>query len=687
MGRAFSVSVCVVASALLSSASASAAHRAQLGAVLSGECLSTNADAVELSECDETARLSFTPSGNRANRFTLQFSSSLCLQTSELNPGELEAAACAQVDAQRFEFEAASLDAYRVRAVAVGTYLTVASEAVGLGALSETDPGQLWHVQNQDLRDPAIYGRWSDVKPWPHIAVSAANLPDGRVLTFSGSERETWPTTEFTYSAIYDPSDGTFTEITHGTHNMFCAHLAMTADGNVFVNGGRNQKRSPWTSLFDYSDQEWTVLDNMASGGRWYPTTVALTDGDMLTSLGTATNPRNPERWDARSQKWRVLSGIDFQEPVLDYTFGERNWWPLLHVAPQGMLFHSGPTPTIGWVNPTGNGSYEDTGLRVTEWYPKHGTTVMYDAGKIITAGGWIGGNTIQSSDKVLTIDLNGTTPVIETSNPMHNARKFHNGVLLPDGRVAVVGGNTSGRKFNDQGSVHSIEIWDPTTGQWFEGAEQTMPRTYHSVALLLPDGRVLSAGGGYCSGNTYCNGSSHRDGEIYWPDYLFNSDGTLADRPVIEVAPGLVENGAVMDVRASTGVARFTMVRMGATTHGLNTDVRFLPIEFSDLGSGDYRLSFERNPNTLTPGYWMLFALSEDGVPSQARMVRVTNLEVQYENIGEGARTRQSSLAAPEAASANALDGDLRTRIVDDSTATTSSETEAFWEVDLYSV
>ena len=182
--------------------------------------------------------------------------------------------------------------------------------------------------------DPEEGGTWGPVIDWPHIAVSAANLPDGRILTWSGSEREIWPTTEQTYSATWDPATNDFVEVFHAGHNMFCAHLAMLEDGRVFVNGGRNQVNSPWTSLFDYRDNEWVQIENMQSGGRWYPTSLALPDGDIFTAIGTATLQQYPERWDPDTG-WQIQNGIDFDQMVLtDYydsgSHGESRWWPPL---------------------------------------------------------------------------------------------------------------------------------------------------------------------------------------------------------------------------------------------------------------------------------------------------------------------------------------------------------------------
>ncbi len=98
----------------------------------------------------------------------------------------------------------------------------------------------------------ATNGAWGPVIQWPHVPVSMANLPNGKILSWSGSERRTWPTTEQTYSATFDPVNNQFEEIFHPSHNMFCAHQSMAEDGDVFVTGGRNQLNSPWTSVFDY---------------------------------------------------------------------------------------------------------------------------------------------------------------------------------------------------------------------------------------------------------------------------------------------------------------------------------------------------------------------------------------------------------------------------------------------------
>ncbi|MEM9532463.1 MAG: galactose oxidase-like domain-containing protein [Pseudomonadota bacterium] len=538
-----------------------------------------------------------------------------------------------------------------------------------------------------ELPDLSLSGAWGPVIDWPHVAVSAANLPDGRVLTWSGSERETWPSTEQTYSGTWNPQTNEFVEVFHDGHNMFCAHLAMAEDGRVFVNGGRNTVNSPWTSLFDYRNDSWEQIENMPAGGRWYPTTLALADGDMFTAIGTATNQRNPERWDPVSG-WQVQPGIDFNDMVLDDYFssgshGESRWWPLLHVAPNGKIFHSGPTPQMHWINPTGSGDYETVAGGVDDFYHKHGTTIMYDEGQLLTAGGWIAGDNIASTNQTFTVNLNGPMPQVSSAAPMIYPRKFHNGVMLPTGEVLVVGGNTSGRKFSDDGSVLEPEIWNPATGNWRLGAPMTIPRNYHSIALLLTDGRVLAAGSGYNSNSVPA--STHRDGQVYSPPYLFNADGTPASRPAISSGPGIVETGATFNVTTSASVAYFSLIKMSATTHGMNTDVRYLRPTFTGSG-GSYDVTLHPNPNVATPGYWMLFAVDASGVPSEAHVMRVTAVDTRLSNVAlQGTVTQSSTLPSSNSfGPANAIDGDLSGSDESGSLTHTGQDNNAWWEIDL---
>lgn len=90
-------------------------------------------------------------------------------------------------------------------------------------------------------------GQWGPIIDWPHVAVSMANLPDGRILTWASNERNRFPggRPEFTYAATWDPVTNEFIELPHPSHDMFCASLVMTEDGRVFVTGGRNQGNSP----------------------------------------------------------------------------------------------------------------------------------------------------------------------------------------------------------------------------------------------------------------------------------------------------------------------------------------------------------------------------------------------------------------------------------------------------------
>jgi galactose oxidase len=143
--------------------------------------------------------------------------------------------------------------------------------------------------------------------------------------------------------------------------------------------------------------------------------------------------------------------------------------------------------------------------------------------------------------------------------------------VVLPNGEVMIIGGN-GGRKFSDAASVLTPEIWNPQTETWRTTANHAVPRNYHSVALLLPDGRVWAGGGGLGG-----NAADHRDAEIYTPPMLYNAAGTLATRPVISSMPAKVGIGTRFTVNATPGLSRFTLIRISAVTHSVTTDQRFV--------------------------------------------------------------------------------------------------------------
>jgi galactose oxidase len=115
----------------------------------------------------------------------------------------------------------------------------------------------------------------------------------------------------------------------------------------------------------------------------------------------------------------------------------------------------------------------------------------MYDAGKILMVGG---ADPPTATAEI--IDLNAATPAWKSTGSMHFKRRQHNAVVLPDGKVFIIGGSSAAGFDTSTAPVAPTEMWDPATGQFTVMAGIAEYRGYHSTALLLPDGRVLSAGG-----------------------------------------------------------------------------------------------------------------------------------------------------------------------------------------------
>src|SRR5260370_7355389 len=276
-------------------------------------------------------------------------------------------------------------------------------------------------------------------------------------------------------------------------------------------------------------------------GGSWYDG-AGNKNGEVFTSSGaTGSMEELPGVTDDK-----ILTG----DPAGVYRADNHAW---LLAQPGGTVFQAGPSKQMNWITTTGSGTITGAGNRGTSADAMNGNAVMYNVGKILTVGGATAYEdagsavNVQATNRAYTIDISGgpNRPVtVARTSDMAYARAFSNSVVLPNGEVLVLGGQQHPQPYSDTGAALSPELWNPATGEFTVMAPETIPRDYHSVAILLRDGRVFSRAAALCG--TICT-TTHPHVHTFSPPYLFNADGTARQRPTINAAPVQATTGSTI--------------------------------------------------------------------------------------------------------------------------------------------
>ena len=456
---------------------------------------------------------------------------------------------------------------------------------------------------------------------WPIIAIHAVLLPDGRVMNY-GTGEQGQQGAEFVYD-VWDPRQGTSTAAHTVLPNttstdIFCGGQSVIAgSGEVLIVGGdkaingEQHFSDQQTSIFHPQTNTITPEQPMVYA-RWYPSVVALPTGEMLVLGGREDKSPDipvttPEVF-TQNVGWRTLWGA-----TSDAAFGSVriNWYyPNAFVAPNGTVFVLGHDGNMFYLNPAGNGAITQLTqqtLASTYAFP----SLMIAPGRILS---------VRGNKKVVVADLNGQEPAITPTADLSQLRIWSSGTVLADGKALVTGGSAVANQLT--GVAYAAEIWDPATGQWTLGASAVTPRLYHSLAMLLPDGSVLTTGGGAPGPVKNLNA------EIYYPGYLYDAAGQPAARPSLLSAPPVLQLHLNQQFAATLGsadpISRVTFVRTGSVTHSFNPDQRFLDLGFTQAGQTLTITLPTTDPNVVLPGYHMLFVFNQAGVPSIAATVLV---------------------------------------------------------------
>ncbi|OKL62599.1 hypothetical protein UA08_02379 [Talaromyces atroroseus] len=476
---------------------------------------------------------------------------------------------------------------------------------------------------------------WSERIDLPLIPVAVSMVPTtGEVAIWAAFKNDSFgvDAAGVTQTAIYNPKNGTIAHysISHTEHDMFCPGISLDFKGRIIVSGGDTEEK---TSIFD--GKEWKAASDMKIP-RGYQSSTTITDGRIFTvggSFSGGIGNKDGEIYDPEADEWTLLPGCS-AEPMLTNDAGgiyrsDNHGW--LFAWSNGSVLQAGPSTKMHWFDTHENGSITHAGTRGNDTDGMAGMAVMYDAGKgkILTLGGAPSYNDSKATSNahILTVHKPGEPVLVEEINNMHSARSFANAVILPDGKVFVVGGQSYPIVFTDANSSMVPELWDPKTKEFTELPKLPTPRNYHSSALLLPNATVFVGGGGLCP---YACEANHLDAHIYTPPYFFESDGvTPAKRPIINhVVNPTLKIGQTLNVSLSQPVEStqkltFSMVRMSSSTHTVNTDQRRVNVSPQAANATLFTLGLTRDAGVLLPGYWHLFAML-NGVPSEAETILV---------------------------------------------------------------
>ncbi len=477
-------------------------------------------------------------------------------------------------------------------------------------------------VSTQASADPGQGGRWSAVLDTPVVPVFQAVLPNGKVLMWDSVGDQalgSYPNHNFTRAAVWDPQYDTYHEVNVSGYNIFCAGFTQLPDGRVLVAGGNKNAAEEGivqTHIFDWRTETWSRGPDMRSE-RWYPSVAALGNGEALIVGGESTT----------AEVFQVNGTL---RRLTGFTSYAKRTYPFLVPRPDGKVELVGPYNRMDTMSTTGAGAL--TASRTRDGIDRtYGSFATYGIGKVLIAGGGNlteDGQTAVPTRTASVVDVTGSGTQVRSTNPMSVGRRMLNLTLLADGSALATGGmSKSANGLVDlDNPVFAAERWDPESESWTVLSSASRVRQYHSSAALLPDGRVMTGGGGIC-GTCVSKGYLEKNVEYFSPPYLFKKDGTgdLASRPVIDsasAASGYAQTFAISSLQAGS-IGKVGLVRLGAPTHGDDQGQRYVPLSFTASGSV-LTARAPSAPNIAPPGYYMLFITNGDGVPSIANIIRL---------------------------------------------------------------
>jgi Domain of unknown function (DUF1929)/Glyoxal oxidase N-terminus len=472
-----------------------------------------------------------------------------------------------------------------------------------------------------DILSDMFFGRW-DTFPQPiprrgpggiDGVVHAALCRTGKVLFITADETTVlWDPNNTAPSTFEDPINQPHT-MTDG-YSQLCGHHVFLPDGQLLSVGGGGYGPNPAAHFgwrFEPGAKSWARSANSMSESKWYPTANILNDEKVLVTCGNTSG--NMELYDIASDTFSTMTGDTKHFP---------NLYPGLHLLPNSVMVYS----RTGWGSAGAGGfaTADNTTSFFTFIGPASGIWTDIVTDTVNRAKGMsvllyastppylrimvLGGVDNATNNTYQFLDTSVLSPLSAWSAPMAfpdgQHRSLCSAVLLPDGNVFVCGGIQS---------VNSpCALYNPMSDSWSAMAALPSIRDYHSVAILLPSGQVMVAG--------WQNTSI----EIYSPPYLFGSP-----RPTLTSVPSLVHHGQTFIVESpdAPSIAKVVLVRPMAVTHQTDGEQRVLEMPLSHDPAHPTQLTLVAphggHPHAVAPkGYYMLFAVKFDGVPSEGKFV-----------------------------------------------------------------
>jgi hypothetical protein len=405
---------------------------------------------------------------------------------------------------------------------------------------------------------------------------------------------------------VWNPDSNTFMPV-NMSDDIFCSGQSQLPDGRIFVSGGNasgcEYKGIIDTNIFDPITKTWSAQPNMTNG-RWYPTNVTMPDGRVLIFSGlnltcitnTACEMFTPNQDNPNGTLSLVPEGSR-----------SLSLYPRMHILSDGRIAHVG-SENSAWTFELGEGwthiDNNNFGWR------SQGTSVLLPGftDRIMAIGG--GSNPVTATCEI--IDFTQPSPQWAYTTPMHHARAHANATILPDKTVLVVGGGQNGLYGSP---VLTPELYDPAAQTWTLLPSIVHGRMYHSTSILLPDGRVLVAG--------QDNGPGQTTAEIYSPRYLFRGERPEIQSTVQQVAFNQAFSIQTLD---ASDVTAIHLIKLTTVTHSVNFEQRLLELDFEMTAGNLLAAVAPAHANLAPPGYYMLFLMNGNDVPSIAKIIRVSD-------------------------------------------------------------